>query len=95
MDAERLGSLNSLLPSIKAEASTGAHQYNLATFGFNSGLLKQIAPLFPDVNFANFSTIVKVDVTTADAALGAEAWTVPIQRQQASTAVLDTCSQPA
>ena len=31
-DAQRLESLNSLLPSIKAEASTGAHQYNLATF---------------------------------------------------------------
>jgi outer membrane protein TolC len=67
--AQRLESLNSLLPSIKAEASTGAHQYNLATFGFNSGLLKQIAPLFPDVNFSDFNPIVKVDVTTADAAL--------------------------
>jgi outer membrane protein TolC len=68
-DAQRLESLNSLLPSIKAEASTGAHQYNLATFGFNSGLLQKIAPLFPDVNFADFNPIVKVDVTTADAAL--------------------------
>jgi outer membrane protein TolC len=68
-DAQRLQSLNSLLPSIKAEASTGAHQYNLTTFGFNAGILKQIAPLFPDVNFANFNPIVKVDVTQADAAL--------------------------
>jgi outer membrane protein TolC len=71
-DAQRLESLNSLLPSLTAEASTGAHQYNLATFGFNPGVLSKIAPLFPDVNFANFSTIVKVDVTTADAALN---WT--------------------
>jgi outer membrane protein TolC len=68
-DAQRLESLNSLLPDVKAEASTGAHQYNLATFGFSSSLLSQFAPLFPGLNLANFSTIVKVDVTTADAAL--------------------------
>ncbi len=71
-DAQRLESLDPLLPSIKAEASTGAHQYNLTTFGFNAGILKQIAPLLPDVNFANFNPIVKVDVTQADAALN---WT--------------------
>ena len=40
-DAQRLESLNSLLPSIKAEASTGAHQYNLATFGFNAELAQE------------------------------------------------------
>jgi outer membrane protein TolC len=72
-DAQRLQALNPLLPSVKAEASTGAHQYNLETFGFNPGLLAKIAPLFPDTNFANFNPIVKVDVTTADAALN---WTV-------------------
>ena len=71
-DAQRLLALNPLLPSLKAEASTGAHQYNLETFGFNPGLLAKIAPLFPDTNFANFNPIVKVDVTTADAALN---WT--------------------
>lgn len=68
-DAQRLQALQSLIPSIRAEASTGAHQYNLNTFGFGPGLLKQIAPLFPDINFADFNPIVKVDVTTADAAL--------------------------
>ncbi len=71
-DAQRLLALNPLLPSLKAEASTGAHQYNLETFGFNPGLVAKIAPLFPDTNFANFNPIVKVDVTTADAALN---WT--------------------
>jgi outer membrane protein TolC len=71
-DAQRLQTLNPLLPSLKAEASTGAHQYNLETFGFNPSLLAQIAPLFPDVNFATFNPIVKVDVTSADAALN---WT--------------------
>lgn len=72
-DAQRLLALDPLLPSIKAEASTGAHQYNLATFGFSPALLTKIAPLFPGTNFANFSTIVKVDTTQADAALN---WTV-------------------
>ncbi|HZD46332.1 MAG TPA: TolC family protein, partial [Acidobacteriaceae bacterium] len=68
-DAQRLESLNSLLPDVKAEASTGAHQYNLAAFGFSPSLLSKFAPLFPGVNLASFSTIVKVDVTKADAAL--------------------------
>jgi outer membrane protein TolC len=72
-DAQRLESLDPLLPSIKAEGATGAHQYNLATFGFSPTLLSRFAPLFPGVNLASFSTIVKVDVTTADAALD---WTV-------------------
>ena len=71
-DAQRLLALDPLLPSLKAEASTGAHQYNLATFGFNPGVISKIAPLFPGTDFTNFSTIVKVDVTTADAALN---WT--------------------
>jgi outer membrane protein TolC len=68
-DAQRLESLNPLLPSLKAEASTGAHQYNLATFGFNEAFLAQIAPLFPGLSPAQFKSIVEVDVTTADAAL--------------------------
>ncbi len=72
-DAQRLQSLNSLLPDVKAEASTGAHQYNLATFGFNESFLNQIAPLFPGLNPADFKQIVEVDVTTADAALD---WTM-------------------
>ena len=72
-DAQRLQSLNEVLPYLKAEASTGAHQFNLATFGFSTTLLSQFAPQFPGVNIANFKPIVKVDVTTADAALD---WTM-------------------
>src|SRR6201985_2605945 len=68
-DAQRLQSLDAVLPYLKAEASTGAHQYNLATFGFNAAFLDQIAPAFPGLNPADFKQIVKVDVTTADAAL--------------------------
>jgi outer membrane protein TolC len=68
-DAQRLESLDAVLPYLKAEATTGAHQYNLATFGFNESFLNQIAPVFPGLNPANFKQIVEVDVTTADAAL--------------------------
>jgi outer membrane protein TolC len=68
-DAQRLESLDAVLPYVKAEGSTGAHQYNLATFGFNAALLNQIAPLFPGLTPADFKQIVEVDVTTADAAL--------------------------
>src|ERR1700748_191907 len=56
-DAQRLESLNSLLPDVKAEASTAAHQFNLATFGFSPSLISQFAPLFPGLNIANFKTI--------------------------------------
>lgn len=71
-DAQRLQSLDTLLPSIKAEASTGAHQLNLATFGFNNAFLRQIAPLVPGADLSHLNPIVRVDVTTADAALN---WT--------------------
>ncbi len=33
--------------------------------GFSSSLLKKFAPLFPDLNLATFSTVVKVNVTDA------------------------------
>jgi outer membrane protein TolC len=72
-DAQRLEALNSLLPYVKAEASTGAHQINLAVFGFNSRTFTNLASQFPGLNPATIKTIVKVDVTTADAALD---WTV-------------------
>lgn len=72
-EAEQLKSLNELLPSIKAEGSTGVHQFNLATLGFNAGVISKISGLFPNLNTANLSPIVKVDVTQADAALD---WTV-------------------
>jgi outer membrane protein TolC len=72
-EGQRLESLNYLLPFLKAEATTGAHQYNLAAFGFSPTLLSGFAPAFPGLTIADFKQIVKVDVTTADAALD---WTV-------------------
>ena len=71
-DAQTLLSLNALLPTIKGEASTSAHQYNLASFGFSANGIAGIARLFPGLNVASFSPIVRVDVTQADAALN---WT--------------------
>ncbi len=63
--AETLKSLQPLLPTITAQGDTAAHQFNLAALGFSPSVLKKIAPLFPGLNFAGFSTIVKVDTTDA------------------------------
>lgn len=62
---QSLQSLQSLLPTITAQADTGAHQFNLASEGFSPGVLREIAPLFPQTNFSNVSLIVKVDSTDA------------------------------
>ena len=61
--AQSLQNLQSLLPTITAQADSGAHQYNLASFGFSSSLLGKFAPLFP--NITSFPTVVKVNVTDA------------------------------
>jgi outer membrane protein TolC len=63
--AQRLESLQPLLPTVTAQADSGAHQINLAALGFGNDVLKKIAPLFPDLNFATISTVVKVNVTDA------------------------------
>jgi outer membrane protein TolC len=53
------------LPTVTAQADSGAHQVNLAALGFSGSLLGKIAPLFPDVNFSSFPSVVKVNVTDA------------------------------
>jgi outer membrane protein TolC len=63
--AQTLTSLQPLLPTITAQADSGAHQLNLAAEGFSGDVLKKIAPLFPNLDFSNISTIVKVNVTDA------------------------------
>ena len=63
--AQSLESLQSLLPTVTAQADSGAHQINLAAFGFSSSLLGKAAPLFPDLNISSFPTVVKVNVTDA------------------------------
>src|ERR1700677_567266 len=63
--AQSLESLQPLLPTVTAQADSGAHQINLAALGFSSSLIGKFAPLFPGFDFASFPTIVKVNVTDA------------------------------
>jgi outer membrane protein TolC len=63
--AQTLQQLQPLLPTVTAQADSGAHQINLAALGFNTSTLAKIAPLFPNVNFSTFSSLVKVNVTDA------------------------------
>jgi outer membrane protein TolC len=63
--AQTLVSLQPLLPTVTAQADSGAHQINLAALGFSNGVLQKIAPLFPDLNFSSISTVVKVNITDA------------------------------
>jgi outer membrane protein TolC len=63
--AQSLESLQTLLPTVTAQADSGAHQINLAALGFSSSLLGKAAPLFPGLNLSSFPTVVKVNVTDA------------------------------
>ena len=63
--AQSLESLQSLLPTVTAQADSGAHQIDLAARGFSPSLFGKIAPLFPDLNISSFSSVVKVNVTDA------------------------------
>lgn len=65
LKAQSLKSLQPLLPTVTAQADSGAHQINLAALGFSSSVLTKIAPLFPDLNFSSFPSVVKVNVTDA------------------------------
>jgi outer membrane protein TolC len=63
--AQSLESLQPLLPTVTAQADSGAHQINLAALGFSSSVLEKIAPLFPNLNFSSFPSVVKVNTTDA------------------------------
>jgi outer membrane protein TolC len=63
--AQSLESLQPLLPTVTAQADSGAHQINLAALGFSTGLLAKSAALFPQFDLASFQTVVKVNVTDA------------------------------
>src|SRR5277367_2249005 len=58
-------SLQSLLPTITAQADSGAHAINLAALGFSTSLIGKAATLFPGLNVSSIPTIVKVNVTDA------------------------------
>jgi outer membrane protein TolC len=63
--AQSLASLQPLLPTVTAQADSGAHQLNLAALGFSTSLVGEAANAFPGLNVAAFQTIVKVNVTDA------------------------------
>jgi outer membrane protein TolC len=63
--AQSLESLQPLLPTVTAQADSGAHQINLAALGFSSSVLGKIGPLFPGLDIAAFPSVVKVNVTDA------------------------------
>lgn len=64
-DAQILESLQSLLPTITAQGDLGAHEYNLAEFGFTGKLLPEFASLIPGINPAAFTQITKANVADA------------------------------
>ena len=63
--AQSLESLQPLLPTVTAQADSGAHQINLAALGFSSSVVGKFAVLFPDLAGSSFPTVVKVNVTDA------------------------------
>jgi outer membrane protein TolC len=66
-EAATLNSLNDLLPTIKATGSTGVYQFNLASQGFTPAILPELASLIPGLSSSSMNTIVRVDVTQAQA----------------------------
>jgi outer membrane protein TolC len=63
--AQTSESLQSLLPTITAQADSGAHSINLAALGFSTSLIGKAASLFPGVDVSSIPLIVKVNVTDA------------------------------
>jgi outer membrane protein TolC len=63
--AQSLMSLQPLLPTVTAQADSGAHQINLAALGFSSSELNKFAPIFPGLDVAAIPTVIKVNVTDA------------------------------
>ena len=85
--SQTLERLQSLLPTVTAEADSGAHEINLAAMGFSKSTTEKIGSLFPGVSFANFSTIVKVNRTDAMVSYSQTLFSLPnIDRYRAARA---------
>jgi outer membrane protein TolC len=97
-EAQALESLQPLLPAITALGQTGAHQVNLAAYGFSSGVLGKIAPLFPNMNFSGVSTVVEFDSTVAEVDYSQSLFSLPsieerrAAKQSAAAAYFNTQS---
>ncbi len=63
--AQTSESLQSLLPTVTAQADSGAHQINLAALGFSASVFSKSGPLPPGLNPSTVPTIVKVNSTDA------------------------------
>ncbi len=61
--AQRLQTLNILLPNIDVQGSHAFHQFNLQSEGFRPGLVSQLGALGGGGAMTTFPFIVKVDVT--------------------------------
>jgi len=68
---------SALIPNMSVYASTGTQQLNLAAMGFSPTLLNKFAGAFPGVSFADFSTIVKVNVTQAQFRVSQQLFNMP------------------
>ena len=66
-EARTLEFLDPLLPTIKATASTGVYQFNLAAQGFTPSILPELAPLLGGASLGGVNLITRVDVTRAAA----------------------------
>ncbi len=66
--AQRLESLNSLLPNLSLQAETGAHEYNLAAEGFSPKVGAQFAQKL-HLPPGGFSEITRAEVTTSQVKL--------------------------
>ena len=63
--AQTLKSLQPLLPTVTAQADSGAHEINLAAMGFSSNVVTKIAAAFPNQTFGAVPSVVKVNTTDA------------------------------
>ena len=66
--------VNALLPSLTAQGYTNTQEINLAAMGFKPAA---IAPLLQQFGLSSFSTIVKVDVTSAQLNVNQQLFNVP------------------
>lgn len=85
--AQALISLQPLLPKLTAEASRGAHQFNLEAQGFTPSVIRDFSSLFPGMSRANFPVVVKADVVNAQVAFSQTLFDLPaIDRHKAAGA---------
>lgn len=85
--AQALTTLQPLLPKVTADASRGAHQFNLAAQGFTPSFVRELEPLFPHLAVSGAPLVVKADVVQAEVSLSQTLFDLPaIERHKAANA---------